>query len=248
MSLKIKNLNVEVNKKQILQNISLNIKKGEVAIILGQNGAGKSTLFNSILNFENLDKSGEIFFEKENITNLKTEEISQKGLFLSFQNPIEIDGLSNLSFLKEVYKSFKNTQSLSENFYDNLDKIIKSLGFDLSYKFKSVNHGFSGGEKKRSEIVQMLLLNPKLILLDEIDSGLDVEWQNKIFKIINKYNAINKPTLLVITHHLENVLKLNPNKIIVLKNGNLSKIIETKSKVEIKKIVNEIKKNGFENF
>ena len=187
MALEIKNLLVEIKEKQILKNINLEIEKGKVNILLGPNGSGKSTLLNSIMGDPKIKiTQGKIFLEKENITHLKPNERAKKGIFLAFQNPPEIEGITILSFLKNSYNSIKNKDLDVVNFVKILDKKMKELNLNKEFRNRYLNFGFSGGEKKKFEILQMLLFEPKYILLDEIDSGLDINSVMLVNQILKK--------------------------------------------------------------
>ena len=180
MTLQIKNLSCKIENKLILDKINLEIKKGELVVIVGKNGEGKSTILNSIMKINELKIISNITLGKKNLSKLKTEEIAQSGIFLSSQNPIEIPGITFLNFLKLSYKKLVNEKIKMGEFIKILNEKIKIVGFDNSFRGRFFNVGFSGGEKKKSELLQLLLFKPKFALLDEIDSGLDINSVNLV--------------------------------------------------------------------
>ena len=165
--LEINNLFANVGEKEILKGLNLKINKGEVHVIMGPNGAGKSTLANVILNNPRYDKKdGEILFEGENINDLKTDEIAKRGIFMSFQSPEEIPGISVMNFLKYARHNITGEPVKIFSFKEEIKKYMEELNINPKYMDRSLNVGFSGGEKKKNEILQMLVLNPKLAILD----------------------------------------------------------------------------------
>ena len=216
MLLSIKNLSVSIEDKQILNNLSLDINEGEVHAIMGPNGSGKSTLSNVLAGKEEYNiTSGEIKFKDKNLFDLNIEERSQEGLFLAFQYPVSIPGVNITPFLQAAVNSQLKFQSKEEvdvlAFAKNLKETANKLGFSKEMLKRSVNEGFSGGEKKRFEILQMSILKPILSILDETDSGLDVD----AFKIVTK--GINdlkngKSSFLIITHY-ERLIKSHSSRL-----------------------------------
>ena len=203
--------------------LNLKINKGEVHVIMGPNGAGKSTLANIILNNPQYSIiKGDIEFDGENINELKTDERAKKGIFMSFQTPEEVPGISVTNFLKtarsaktgEPVKIFKFKKELEEN--------MKKLDMNPSYSTRDLNVGFSGGEKKKNEILQMLTLNPKLAILDETDSGLDVDAIKIVSKGINMYKNSDN-AVLIITHSTKILNNLQIDKVHVLVDGRIVK-------------------------
>ncbi len=223
--LKIKNLKIKIKKKTIIKNINLKIKKGEIHILIGKNGSGKSTIILTIAGKKKyIISKGKILFENKNINNISIDKRAKKGLFISFQNNIEIPGLNNQYFLYKSFNSIrkynnKKTLNIIE-FKKILYKKIKKINFSKNLLNRSLNTGFSGGEKKKNEILQILLLNPKLIILDEIDSGLDKNTIKKIILIINKLKKKNK-SFLIITHNKKLIKYTKPNYIHLLKNNKI---------------------------
>ena len=240
--LEIKNLKAKVNEKQILNDLSLSIKKGEVHVIMGPNGAGKSTLANVIMrNPDYIVESGEILFEGDSILDLKTDEIARKGIFMSFQNPEEIPGISSFNFIKTAKSKVTGNNTI---FLPDLKKEIENNMNELSMNAelikRDLNVGFSGGEKKKNEILQMLELNPKLAILDETDSGLDIDAVKIVSKGINLFKNENN-AVLIITHTTKILELLKVDFVHILING---KIVHTGDA----SLATEIEKNGYSRF
>ena len=183
--IEIKDLYVNAEEKEILKGINLKINKGEIHVIMGPNGSGKTTTANAIFNNPEYKKTGgKITFEGEDITNLRTDEIAKKGIFMSFQLPEEIPGVSVTNFLKYAKNKVTGKPVKIFEFKNELKKYMDELNMNAKNMDRSLNVGFSGGEKKKNEILQMLVLNPKLAILDETDSGLDVDAIKTVSKII----------------------------------------------------------------
>ncbi|MDD6771531.1 MAG: Fe-S cluster assembly ATPase SufC [Inconstantimicrobium porci] len=239
--LNIVNLNTEVEGKDILKGFNLKINKGEVHVIMGPNGAGKSTLANTLMaNSRYTVKSGDIEFEGENINNLKTHERAKKGLFLSFQHPEEVSGITVENFLKTVKSSEATGMMGFMKFSADLNKYMDELKMDKSYAKRYLNVGFSGGEKKKNEILQMLMINPKLAILDETDSGLDVDAIRVVSKGINMFLKDDN-AVLIITHNTKILENLKPDYIHVLIDGRIVKTGDYS-------LAKEIEENGYESF
>ncbi len=239
--LEIKDLHVNAGEKEILKGIDLKINKGEIHVIMGPNGSGKTTTANAILNNPLYTKlNGNILFEGEDITNLKTDEIARKGIFMSFQLPEEIPGITVTNFLKFAKNKVTGKPVKIFEFRDEIKKHMEELQIKPEYSERSLNVGFSGGEKKKNEILQMLVLNPKLAILDETDSGLDVDSIKTVSKGIemfkNKDNAV-----LIITHNTKILHNLKVDYVHVLVNG---KIVKTGTQ----ELAQEIENNGYKNY
>jgi len=241
--LEIKDLVVLVDNKKILNGINLNIAQGQIHAIMGPNGSGKSSLAYTLMGRQGYKiESGEIYFDGLNINNTSVDIRAKLGLFLSFQAPYEIEGLSIKTFLRESYNALynKTDKALSFDKFNNyLDEKINLLNINPEFLDRSLNIGFSGGEKKKLEILQLAVLQPKFVILDELDSGLDVDALKIVCAGINKIKNNNKNlTILVITHYY-NILKfLEPDFVHILKNG---KIIKTGDK----NLALEIEKEGY---
>lgn len=221
--LEIKNLHVNVEDKEILKGIDLTINKGEIHVIMGPNGSGKTTTANAILNNPLYNKvEGNINFESEDITNLKTDEIARKGVFMSFQLPEEIPGISVTNFLKSAKGKITGKPTKVFEFKDELRKYMEELKMNPEYAGRSLNVGFSGGEKKKNEILQMLVLNPKLAILDETDSGLDVDAIRTVSKGIEMFKNENN-AVLIITHNTKILKSLKVDYVHILVDGKIVK-------------------------
>ncbi len=223
--LEVKNLSVKVkdSNKIILNNFNLNIGEGEVHVIMGPNGTGKSTLAKSILShykFEIVD--GEILFNKEKLNNLSTDEVAKRGIFLAMQDPTEIEGVTNSEFLRTALGEVSGNKVNLYQFIKDIEKSYKDVKLSEDMLHRSINKGFSGGEKKKNEILQLKILKPKLIILDEIDSGLDVDSLKVVCENINSYLKENEKTSLLIITHYPRILKyLKPDYVHIMKNGNI---------------------------
>lgn len=221
--LEIKNLHVNVEDKEILKGIDLTINKGEIHVIMGPNGSGKTTTANAILSNPLYNKvEGNINFESEDITNLKTDEIARKGVFMSFQLPEEIPGISVTNFLKSAKGKITGKPTKVFEFKNELRKYMEELKMNPEYAGRSLNVGFSGGEKKKNEILQMLVLNPKLAILDETDSGLDVDAIRTVSKGIEMFKNENN-AVLIITHNTKILKSLKVDYVHILVNGKIVK-------------------------
>ena len=224
--LEIKDLTASVEEKTIISGLNLTINPGEVHAIMGPNGSGKSTLANILARNENYTViSGSINFDGENLLELAPEECAQNGLFLSFQYPVAIPGISNIQFLKTSINSVRKTQGKKP--YDAVDflKLVKSKMQSLNMKeellHRSINDGFSGGEKKRNEILQMSLLEPKFAILDETDSGLDIDALKDVAKGVNELRSENRAVLLI-THYQRLLDYIVPDYVHIFAKGKIA--------------------------
>jgi len=239
--LQIKNVQVSLNKKNILDKIDLSIKKGETHILMGQNGAGKSTLAQSIMGHPNYSVKGEIIFAKQNLLKLDPQQRAALGIFLSFQQILEIPGVKVYDYLKLLYKTSHEKKLTPLKFKEFLKERMVILNFNEEFLTRSLNHGFSGGEKKKMEVLQMLVLEPKLIILDEIDSGLDIDAIQVVASAVNFLKKEKESSVLLITHYSRILSFLNIDVVHILSKG---KIIKTGTA----SLVTEIEKKGFTNF
>ena len=239
--LNIKDLCVRIEEKEILKGLNLSIGEGETHVIMGPNGAGKSTLGNTIMGKEEYEvTSGEITFAGENLLEMATDERAKKGLFMTFQNPIEVPGVRLSEFTRSACEAVGNRMSLW-NFKKAAQEQMKVLNMDPSYLDRELNLGFSGGEKKKAEIFQLLMLKPKLAILDETDSGLDVDAVRIVSEGVRAYQEQVGGSLLIITHSTRILESLKVDKVHVLVDGKV--VAEGDDK-----LVGEINYNGFEKY
>ena len=241
--LQLQNLKASVNNKSILNGLSLEIKPGEVHAIMGPNGSGKSTLANILSGKSGYDVSGSLKYEGKNLHEIPIEERAQKGIFLAFQYPLEIPGVNTTNFLKTSLNSIRKAKGEKELDTLNLLKLIKEkaseLNIDEKFLSRQLNVGFSGGEKKKNEILQMKLLEPKLAILDETDSGLDIDALRIVADGVNSHKNKNN-AFLIITHYQRLLDYIKPDFIHVLSKG---KIIKT----GCAELGQELEKTGYEN-
>ncbi|MDR9458225.1 MAG: Fe-S cluster assembly ATPase SufC [Salegentibacter sp.] len=241
--LKIKNLHASIDDKEILKGINLEINPGEVHAIMGPNGSGKSTLSSVIAGKEEFNMTqGEIVFEGEELSELDPEERAHKGIFLSFQYPIEIPGVSVTNFMKAAINAHRKANGQEDMRANEMLKLIKEksemLEIDRKFLSRSLNEGFSGGEKKRNEIFQMAVLEPKLAILDETDSGLDIDALKVVAKGVNKLRTKDNAVLLI-THYQRLLNYIQPDVVHVMVDG---KIVKTGGK----ELALELEEKGYE--
>ena len=226
--LKISNLSVSVENKLIINNLDLEIGEGKKVAVMGPNGSGKSTLSNVISGKPGYNiKEGSIKFEDTDILKINPDERAAMGIFMAFQYPVEIPGIANSSFLRTAINSIRKKNNIepvnTRIFLEEINKIASKLGLDKSFLSRNMNEGFSGGEKKKNEILQLLLLKPKLCVLDEIDSGLDIDSLKVISKGISEYSS-KKNSMLIITHYQRLLDHVIPDEVHIFNNG---KIVES---------------------
>ena len=224
--LKIKNLNVTIDNKKIINNLNLTINSSEVHVIMGLNGTGKSTLLKSIAGSPETKSTGTMIYKNENLLEMKADERAKKGIFMSFQNPIEIPGVNTTYFLKTALNEHLTSKGEDEikspQFIKLLNEKLQLLNIDKSILQRGLNVGFSGGEKKRSEILQMLILQPELILLDEIDSGLDIDALKAVANGINSIRNQNR-AIIMVTHYNRILEYVKPDYVHILSDGHIVK-------------------------
>ena len=218
--LEIKDLHVSAGEKEILHGVNLTVGKDETHVLMGPNGTGKSTLGYAVTgNPEYTVTSGEIIFDGENITDIPVNERANKGIFLSFQNPLEVPGVTLSAFIRSALEQKTGSRLRLWDFKKKLSETMKLLSMDESYAERDLNVGFSGGEKKKAEILQMLMLEPKLAILDETDSGLDVDAVRTVSNGVKLYRERVKGSLLIITHSTRILEALTVDKTHVMENG-----------------------------
>jgi len=223
----IKNMHVKIGDKEILKGLDLELQKGKIHVIMGTNGAGKSTLSKAIVGHYDVEVTqGEIIYKGKNLLEMEPEERALEGVFLSFQNPVEIPGVNNAYFLrnalnaKEKHHGQKETNAAE--FLKLMRKHIEQLGMKPDMISRALNDGFSGGEKKRNEILQMEILQPEVIILDEIDSGLDIDALKSVSEGINRMKN-GERTFLVITHYSRILDYIHPDYVHILQDGKIVK-------------------------
>ena len=240
--LKIQDLNVNIEKKQVLRGVNLAVNAGETHVLMGPNGAGKSTLGFTLMGNPRYEiTGGKIFFDGEDITEMAADKRAAKGIFMSFQTPLEVPGISLESFIRTALQQKTGKRVKLFQFQKELKEMMSLLHMDESYASRDLNVGFSGGEKKKSEILQLLMLKPKLAILDETDSGLDVDAVRTVSKGIEEYQKNQNGALIIITHSTKILESLHVDKTHVLVKGK----IEKDGGAEL---VEQINENGFEAF
>ncbi len=240
--LQVKGLSVGIEDGQILHDVDITINAGEIHVLMGPNGAGKSTLGNAIMGnpvYQVLN--GRIIFNGEDITSLTTDKRARSGMFMSFQNPLEVPGISLESFIRNGMRQVSEKPMKLLQFKKKLEETMNLLEMDPSYAERDLNVGFSGGEKKKAEILQMLMLSPKFAILDETDSGLDVDAVRTVSKGIEEYQKQTDGALLIITHNAKILEALNVDYTHILVRGHM---VRTGGP----ELIQEISMNGFEKF
>ena len=238
--LDVQNISVSVEDKQVIKNLSLQINAGEVHVLMGPNGAGKSTLGNVLMGnpvYELTD--GKIFFDGSDITEESVDKRAKAGIFLSFQNPLEIQGISLETFIRSALQQKTGERVKLFQFQKELQANMRLLNMADSYAKRDLNVGFSGGERKKSEILQLLMLKPKFAILDETDSGLDVDAVRTVSKGIEEYQKTQNGGLLIITHSTRILESLKVDYVHILVHGSIVKTGDSS-------LIDEINENGFD--
>ena len=241
--LNVKNITVLTGEgersKKIIGNLSLEVAQGETVVILGPNGAGKSTLGAAMMGDPKLKiTEGEIRFFDENITNMKVDERARLGMMMTMQNPVEVPGISTTNVIRAALNARGENLSL-DKIREQISVVCKKLKTNIFFAEREINYKFSGGEKKKNEIIQALVLKPKLLILDEIDSGLDVDAADLISGALKELQENEKTALLIITHNMRILKKLKVDKVYILKSG---EIVKTGNR----ELLDLIEKNGYE--
>ncbi len=240
--LEVKDLHARIEEKELLHGINMTVGAGETHVIMGPNGAGKSTLGSTIMGDPRYEiTGGSILLDGEEIAHESTDKISKKGVFLSFQNPIEVPGITLSNFIRTAMENKTGQHIRLWNFKKELEKTMEILDMDPSYADRDLNVGFSGGEKKKAEILQLLMLKPSLAILDETDSGLDVDAVRTVSKGIEEYKKSVGGALLIITHSTRILEALTVDRTHVLVDGKI--VAEGDAS-----FIDEINTNGFEKF
>ena len=240
--LNLENVGVKIEDKQILRGINMQIGRGETHVLMGPNGAGKSTLGYSLMGNPRYEiNSGHIYFKGEDITELSADQRAKRGMFLSFQEPLEVPGLTLESFLRSALMEQSDKPLRLSEFRQRLKKNMDLLQMDFSYAKRSLNVGFSGGEKKKAEILQMMMFQPDLAILDETDSGLDVDAVRLVSEGVRAYQKEQKGSLLIITHSTRILESLHIDYTHVIVDG---KLVTTGDG----SLVDQINREGYESF
>jgi Fe-S cluster assembly ATP-binding protein len=235
--LKLEHIIIKKDEKSIIKDISIDIEEGNIHYLMGPNGSGKSTLALAIAGYPEYNIEGNIFFKNENIIELSPDKRAKLGLFLSMQYPPAIKGVSILSLIKNAYQAINGPVNVLE-FRTRVVEEVKRLGLDESILSRGVNEGFSGGERKRLELLQLIILKPKLAILDEPDSGLDIDALKLMSSELKQLNQ-NGMTFIIITH--QGQLELIPNKVTVIKNG----IVVEKGDIQV---LSQIQAQGYNTY
>ncbi len=241
MELKIQDLSVSVANKEIIKHFNLDIKPGEIHVLMGPNGVGKSTICKALMKSPGYDiTNGKIFFDRIDMTHLDTAEISKLGLYYISQNPPAIEGVTNAEMLRLALSNKTGEKINIFAFNKKCNEICAKINLPKSFLHRAINDGMSGGERKKNELLHLWVLEPKVILLDEIDSGLDVDALKTVAQSIMEYYEEKKPSILLITHHTKLLNIIHPHQVHIMKEGCIIKSGD-------ESLAQSIEKNGFQN-
>ena len=233
--LTVSDLKAAVNEQEILKGIDFSINKGETVVLLGQNGAGKSTVAATIWGDPKFKVSGSVQFKGQELTGMKINERAKKGIFVSFQNPVEVPGVSTTEMLRTALEEKEGAHLALDEVREKINKAAQKLGQHIWFSERELNVGISGGEKKKNEILQMLVLEPELVILDEIDSGFDVDAAEKVSEILAAYQKESDCTYLIITHNMRILSHLRPSKTVLIDKGSVYRVGDEKLTKTIEK-------------
>lgn len=222
MTLTLKDLHVAIEDKEILKGVNFEVGKGEIIALMGPNGSGKSTIGNTIMGHSSYHiTKGSILLDGKDISKMDAHERAKKGIFLSFQQPIEIPGLIVKDYMRHIVEKARGEKQKIIAFNKELKHEMEELGIDTCFTDRNLNEGFSGGEKKRMEMLQLMMLKPKIAILDETDSGLDIDAIKQVAKAVQKLQKENNMSVLIISHYKRMLDELKPDKVIVLQDGHI---------------------------
>ena len=233
--IKVEDLTIAYEDKPVLWDVELDIKKGILMAIVGPNGAGKSTVAATIWGDPKFKVSGSVQFKGQELTGMKINERAKKGIFVSFQNPVEVPGVSTTEMLRTALEEKEGAHLALDEVREKINKAAQKLGQNIWFSERELNVGFSGGEKKKNEILQMLVLEPELVILDEIDSGLDVDAAEKVSEILAAYQKESGCTYLIITHNMRILSHLRPSKTVLIDKGSVYRVGDEKLAKTIEK-------------
>lgn len=236
--LEVSKLKVSVGNREIISGVDFSVGEGETVVLLGPNGAGKSSIAGAIMGEPKFKVSGSVKFFGKEILKKAVEKRAKMGILVSFQNPVEVPGISTTEMIRTVFEERKGGFVALDEVREKISAAAKKLGQNIWFSERELNVGFSGGEKKKNEILQMLLLEPKLMILDEIDSGLDIDAAETISKISRDYQKKSGCSFLIITHNMRVLRHLKPSKAVLLDKGSVYAVGD-------EKLVTRVEKRGF---